>query len=211
VNNGTVDKFIGDAVMAFWGAPLDDDDHAFHATQAALAMQLAMRALGPQLQALGVEHLTMRIGLNSGQAIVGNMGADLRFDYTAIGDAVNLAARLEGANKTYGTEILLASNTASLLRDRIPLRPVDRVRVKGKDVSVDVFTPCQDARLVALTTLAWNAYLYRDWLAALAGWQAVRKHAPHDSLAVVFEQRVNIFLTTPPEPDWDGFTSLEKH
>lgn len=209
-NKGTVDKFIGDAVMAFWGAPLNDDEHALHATQAAMAMQAAMHDLQPQFEALGVENLVMRIGVNSGPAIIGNMGSDLRFDYTAIGDTVNLAARLEGVNKAYGTRILLGSQTATLLQGRIPLRPVDRVRVKGKYVPVDISTPCPDEVLQELTAKAWEAYVRRDWQAARAAWQELRLHAPDDPLIAVFEKRISLHQAEPPPADWDGSIALEK-
>src|SRR6185369_17506742 len=125
-HGGTVDKYVGDAVMAFWNAPLDDAQHALHATQAALEMQHAMRKLQPRFGGLGAPGLAMRVGLHSGPAIVGNMGSSLRFDYTALGDTVNLASRLEGANKYYGTPILLSAATAAALGDAVPMRVVDR-------------------------------------------------------------------------------------
>lgn len=209
-HEGTVDKFIGDAVMAFWGAPLDDAEHALHAVQSAIAMQEAMRDLQPQFRALGVDVLKMRIGINSGPAIIGNMGSDLRFDYTAMGDTVNLASRLEGANKAYGTSIMLASSTAEIVKGRIPLRQIDRIRVKGKNVPVDVFTPCEDAALVAATERAWEAYLARDWNGARALWQEVRGIAPGDSLAEVFDEKIAALESSPPPPDWDGSVALDK-
>ncbi len=209
-HEGTVDKFIGDAIMAFWGAPLDDPEHALHAVQSAIAMQEAMQDLQPQFRALGVDVLKLRIGINSGPAIVGNMGSDLRFDYTAIGDTVNLASRLEGANKAYGTKIMLAHSTAAVVAGRIPLRQVDRVRVKGKNVPVDVFTPCDDAPLAEATERAWKAYLAKDWGSARAGWQEIRDMTPDDSLIEVFEKKISAHESSPPPPDWDGSVALEK-
>lgn len=209
-HEGTVDKFIGDAVMAFWGAPLDDAEHALHAAQSAIAMQQAMHDLQPQFRELGVEVLKLRIGVNSGPAIIGNMGSDLRFDYTAIGDTVNLASRLEGANKAYGTNIMLANSTAEIVKGRIPLRQIDRVRVKGKNVPVDVFTPCDNAALVSATERAWAAYLARDWNGARACWQEVRELAPGDSLIEVFERKIAEHEASPPPPDWDGSVALDK-
>jgi len=209
-HEGTVDKFIGDAVMAFWGAPLDDAEHALHAVQSAIAMQDAMRDLQPQFRALGVDVLKLRIGVNSGPAIVGNMGSDLRFDYTAIGDTVNLASRLEGANKAYGTNIMLANSTAEIVAGRIPLRQIDRVRVKGKNVPVNVFIPCEDAALVAATERAWAAYLAKDWGNARACWQEIRKIAPDDSLIKVFDEKITAHESSPPPADWDGSVALEK-
>jgi adenylate cyclase len=129
---GTVVNFMGDGMMAFWGAPLDDPEHALHAVQAAIEMQEAMRAM---------ESIRMRIGLNTCSAIVGNMGSESRLAYSAMGDGVNLASRLEGANKAYGTGILLAASTAERVAGKVPLLLVDRVRVSGKQEAVAVYTP----------------------------------------------------------------------
>ncbi|MFC7459407.1 CHASE2 domain-containing protein [Hydrogenophaga defluvii] len=152
-HHGTVDKFIGDAVMAFWGAPLPVPDHARHAVDAAIEMQQAMAAMVTRLQAQGLPPIGMRIGIHSGPAVVGNIGSETRFSYTAIGDTVNLAARLEGANKAFGTGILLSASTAALLGHDAPLlRPLADVVVKGKTAAVRVYTPCNDADLVASST-----------------------------------------------------------
>jgi len=209
-NGGTVDKFIGDAVMAFWGAPLDDNEHALHAARSAIAMQKAMQELQPKFSEFGVENLGLRIGVNSGYAIIGNMGSDLRFDYTALGDTVNLASRLEGVNKLYGTGILFSESTADAIHEQIPLRPVDRVRVKGKDVPVNIYTPCADESLAVLTSKAWYAYLGRDWKAARDYWHSILQASPEDKLAAVFEERLDDYETSPPPADWDGSTALEK-
>lgn len=142
-SGGTVDKFIGDAIMAFWGAPLPDAHHAEHAVRAAIAMQQAMAALLASLKGRGLPEISMRIGIHSGEVVVGNVGSGERFSYTAIGDAVNLASRLEGANKTFGTGILISGETARRLPPDIALRPLGEVSVKGKAEPVRVFTPCQ--------------------------------------------------------------------
>ena len=207
---GTVDKFIGDAVMAFWGAPLDDAEHALHAVQAAIDMQRAMARLQPQFHAMGAGGVSMRVGLHSGPAIVGNMGSDLRFDYTALGDTVNLAARLEGANKAYGTGILLSGSTAKLVGERIALRRVDRIRVKGKNVPVDVYTPCDDAELCRLTDIAWSAYESQRWDDARSAWNEAGLHAPGDSLAAAMAARIDEVSSRDASAPWDGAVSLEK-
>ena len=129
---GTVVQFMGDGMMAFWGAPLDDDKHPLHAVEAALAMNDAMRDF-PELK--------MRIGLNTCSAIVGNFGSAHRLAYTAMGDGVNLAARLEGANKAFGTRVLLAQSTAERVMADVALKLVDRIKVSGKQVAVEVYTP----------------------------------------------------------------------
>lgn len=148
-HGGTVIQFIGDAIMAFWGAPLDDPDHRLHAVQAAVEMQRGMAKLRNELAAQGLPELHMRIGLNTGRAVVGNMGSRRRFAYSALGDCVNLAARLEGTNKAYGTRILVSGETAKGVGDAIALRRVDLVRVSGKTEAVEIFAPADDPAVVA--------------------------------------------------------------
>lgn len=208
-SGGTVDKFIGDAVMAFWGAPLDDPHHASHGIETAIAMQRAMDRLQPQFAEMGAGVVALRIGLHTGPAIVGNMGSEERFDYTALGDTVNLAARLEGVNKAYGTHILLSTATADASTKPCGLRPVDRVRVKGKALPVDIFTPCDDANLIAQTEGAMAAYRNADWVAARAAWQQLGADYPDDSLAPVFLARIDEFKRNAPGA-WDGSVALEK-
>ncbi len=129
-NHGTIDKFIGDAVMAFWGAPADNPQHAVDACQCAIEIQLAMRQLG--LKDDAGQPLTIRLGINSGRMLVGNVGSDLRLNYTAIGDAVNIASRLESANKLYSTSILIGEGTRLLASDSILVREVDDLTVRGR-------------------------------------------------------------------------------
>jgi adenylate cyclase len=140
-HGGTVDKFVGDAVMAFWNAPLDDPDHAWHACQAALEMQAALGRLSDRWEAEGLPRQGMRIGINTGPASVGNMGSSRRFAYTALGDAVNLAARLEPLNNVYGTSICISQSTLDAVshRDALLVRHLDLVMVKGKRQAVPVF------------------------------------------------------------------------
>lgn len=143
-HQGTVDKFIGDAIMAFWGAPLEDAQHAEHAVRAAIEMQAAMEGLAASLVRRGLPPVSMRIGVHTGSAVIGDVGSAIRSSYTAIGDAVNLAARLEGANKAFGTGILLSGATAAQLPADIGLKPLADVIVKGKSEPVRVYTPCDD-------------------------------------------------------------------
>ncbi|HWI82507.1 adenylate/guanylate cyclase domain-containing protein [Ramlibacter sp.] len=142
--HGTIDKYIGDAIMAFWGAPLPDDGHAEHAVRAAIEMQAAMEPLRRELRARGLPPVAMRIGLHTGPVVVGNVGSSIRLAYTAVGDTVNVAARLEGANKAFGTGILLSAVTAARLPPGIGLRPLEAIAVKGKAEPVHVFTPLAD-------------------------------------------------------------------
>ncbi len=208
-SGGTVDKFIGDAVMAFWGAPLDDPEHAIHGVESAILMQEKMDELQESFSSMGAGVVALRIGVHTGPAIVGNMGSEVRFDYTALGDSVNLASRLEGVNKTYGTRILLSESTAAELEGRIALRQVDRVRVKGKQQPVEIFTPCSDSVLTSETEAAMSAYRAGDWATARTQWNRIAASFPADSLAPVFLERIDQFELNPPSP-WDGSVALEK-
>ena len=207
-HGGTVDKFIGDAVMAFWGAPLADPQQAEHSVRASLAMRDAMEALQPKLAELGAPRLGLRIGIHSGPAIVGNMGSDLRFEYTALGDTVNLASRLEGANKVYGTPILVSGATAEKMRGTISMRRVDLTRVKGKKVAVEVFTPCTDMRVIEASEVAWAAWLRRDWDRAESQWTSLLALDPYDGVSTLFVRRLEAMRASPPPQDWDGSSVL---
>jgi adenylate cyclase len=134
-----LDKFIGDAIVAFWGAPVNDDLHAQHAVYCALAMQKTLRNLRTEWEKQGLPLLAMRIGINTGHAVVGNVGSIDRLDYTMIGDTVNLAARLEGANKYYGSEILISEFTFERVKEVFVCRELDSVRVQGKQQSVAIY------------------------------------------------------------------------
>ena len=209
-HGGSIDKFIGDSVMAFWNAPLADPDHVLHAVRAACAMQQAMPELNRTLVADGLPALAMRIGVHTGQVLVGNMGSHIgRLSYTALGDAVNLASRLEGANKAYGTGILLSGATAGRLAGTIPLRVVDLVRVKGKHVAIEVFTPCDDAALAQRSEQAVRAFRQADWDGAQQQWQDILRSHPHDPLAPVYLERIVALRRDPPPPDWDGSMALD--
>ncbi|MFN4117244.1 CHASE2 domain-containing protein [Acidovorax sp.] len=178
-HGGTLDKFIGDAVMAFWNAPLPEPAHATRALACAQAMQADMQALRAQWQGTAFEHVQLRIGLHTGEAAVGHLGSHERFTYTAVGDAVNTAARLEGANKAFGTGVLLSEATRAALPPDAPERAhllwLDTVVLAGRSTGLSVYTPCDDAALVT-TSLALHQHLLAgDWRLALvrcADWQA---------------------------------------
>ncbi len=138
-HKGTIDKFIGDAIMAFWGAPVPDEEHALNACRAAIEMQRQLTLLNEEFKGEGLPEITMRIGINTGNVIAGNMGSDELFDYTVLGDAVNLASRLEGANKTLGTSILISRYTLDKAGDKIKTRPVGSITVRGKEGEIEVF------------------------------------------------------------------------
>lgn len=207
---GTVDKFIGDAVMAFWGAPLDDPQHAEHAVTAAISMQQAMQVLVADLRARGLPPIHMRIGLHTGRVVVGNVGSEQRFSYTAIGDAVNLAARLEGANKAFGTGILLSAATAAQLPSSVALRALDDVVVKGKTEPVRVFTPCGDAAVRDASLAALSAFHARDWNGAGGYLAQVLARVPGDAAALRLQQRVAEARALPVGSDWSPAVALDK-
>lgn len=207
---GTVVSIMGDGIMAFWNAPLENPAHALHAVRTAIDMQAAMHALRAKLVADGLAPISMRIGINTGVALLGNMGSAIgRVTYTATGDATNLAARLEGANKAYGTDILLSGETAKKLDGSILLRRVDLVRVKGKNQAVEVLTPCTNANLVAMSDAAIHAYRQRNWDSSRALWQSVLNAAPEDTLAPIYLEWIDAFQKAPPPEDWDGSSALD--
>jgi adenylate cyclase len=209
-HGGTVNRFIGDAIMALWGAPLDDPQQASHAVRAAHEVQEDIKALRVLLAAEGLPQIKMRIGIHSCVAVVGNLGSDDRFDYTAIGDGVNLAARLEGVNKLYRTEILVSGETVAKLDGTLPMRVVDRVIVKGKSEPVDIYTPCTDAAVKDLTGKAIAAYRARGWNESLALWREILERDPDDGVAALYVERVEKFRAFDPSATWSGAVELEK-
>ncbi|ABC91467.1 adenylate cyclase protein [Rhizobium etli CFN 42] len=171
-HGGTIDKYMGDCIMAFWNAPLDDPDHALHAVRASLAMQAAISRLNGQLEreaaALGRKPhvLKMGVGINTGECIVGNMGSTRRFDYSCLGDSVNLASRLEGASKNYGVALLLGEETARLVADAYIIVELDRIIVKGRTVPSPIFTVVHKADAKALA--AHQAFIDAKYAGTLA-------------------------------------------
>jgi adenylate cyclase len=209
-HGGTVNRFIGDAIMAIWNAPLDDEKHALNACLAARDMQLDMVDLRDDFSRRGLPPIHMRVGIHTGSAIVGNLGASDRFDYTAIGDSVNLAARLEGVNKLYGTEILASNATVLQIAGALPVRQVDRVIVKGKTEAVDIFTLSENAQVNQLSAEALQAYWDRRWDASEALWRQLLLLLPGDRMSILFLERIAEFREQPPADDWDGAVALDK-
>ncbi|HKS62821.1 MAG TPA: adenylate/guanylate cyclase domain-containing protein [Xanthobacteraceae bacterium] len=213
-HGGFVDKYIGDAIVAVFGAPLDDGDHAVHAVRAAIACGKRLDELNRTTPALKGRGLRCRIGLNTGEALVGNIGSHRRFNYTAMGDTVNLAARLERANKHYATTIMAGETTVSLTGTAFLWRELDAVRVRGRAGSVKVFEPLAAAgeEAVAETTRAavyaeglacWRA---RDFAGAAARFGQI---AADDPPARLFLERASAFVRSPPGPGWEPVTVLE--
>jgi len=217
--DGTVDKFIGDAIMAFWGAPAPTADHAPRACEAALRSQrkLAEMRAAPDVPELA--YIRARIGIATGDVLVGNVGSHDRFNYTVMGDTVNLASRLESLNKLYGTEILISDPTGEALRERIVARPVGVVQVKGKRQCVEVWEPLclaseDDAVARELSRLfveGLGAYLERDFRGAVEQYKAALQARPEDKPAAVLLERCRAFLSDPPPEDWNGvYVATEK-
>ncbi len=222
---GTVDKYIGDAIMAFWNAPIDDPNHAANACHAALDMLERLAALNGELAAeaaaAGKAHADIRIGiaLNSADCCVGNMGSQQRFDYSVLGDGVNLAARLEGQTKYYGVRVLVGEETRKLAPDFAALE-VDLIRVKGKTVPSRIYmllgrperagTPDFQA-LAREQNAMLAAYRARDWDAAAAALARVRAAGGAElaPLCDLYARRIEDFRRNPPPPDWDGVYTAE--
>ncbi len=215
-HGGTLDKYIGDAIMAFWGAPVADPDHARKAVLAALGMQREARALNEKFRAKGWPTFKIGIGVNSGVMRVGDMGSRIRRAYTVMGDAVNLGSRLEGITKEYGVDIIVGDGTKRLLSG-IALREIDRVRVKGKDEPVTIYEPLGlESELDPLQRSeidGWNralaAYRIRDWNRAEQELLRLKTASANTELYDVFLERVAAFRGDSPGPDWDGVYRFE--
>ncbi len=212
-SGGTLDKYEGDAIVAFWNAPLDIPDHARRACRAALASQERLAALAPDFEKRIGRPLRARIGLNSGPAVVGNMGSARRFDYTAMGDTINLAARLESAGKQYGVGILAGESTVAAAGDSIIAREVDRLRVVGKTRPVRIYELIGERRSVPASLLDRLAafegllasYRRREWDAVLTVCRALEG----DPVAAVYAARCLRFKDEPPPDDWDFVFDLK--
>ena len=209
-NGGTIDKFIGDSLMAFWGAPLDDDNQALHACETALQMQQAMKKMRQDFQKTGLPQIYMRVGIHTGPAVVGNMGSVHRFDYTAVGDAVNLASRLEGINKIYGSGILLSEDTANELGGALPMWHVDKIYVKGKARPMEIYTLAESTHHADQIENAINAYREREWDRAENEWRTLADIPAVQLLANVYLSRIRDFRNEPPPLDWDGSYAFDK-
>ncbi|MGE5444967.1 MAG: CHASE2 domain-containing protein [Ignavibacteriales bacterium] len=214
---GTLDKYIGDAIMAIFGAPLDVPDHPKRACQAALQMIEELKKLYPKWKEKGWPHISIGVGINTGEAIVGNMGANMRFDYTAIGDAVNLASRLEGLNKLYGTQIIVSKSTLDGVDpSQFLVRELDLVRVKGKEKPVSIFEligPSGDRQkeaLVGLFTEAWNLYQDQEFYEAMEKFAEILKMFPEDKPSALYHERCLKYISQPPPPNWDGVYIAEE-
>jgi adenylate cyclase len=210
---GTLDKYVGDAIMAFWGAPLPQKDHALRTCLAALDMQKRLELLRTKWTKEGKPALTVRMGINTGTMIVGNMGGKDRFDYTVIGDSVNLASRLEGANKQYKSNIMISEFTYVQVKDKVIVRELDLIQVKGRNEPVKVFEllgttrmEMNDAKRQSLELYNEGLKLYRarKWEEANAYMQQAYSLDETCYAAQIYAERASLYQLTPPPDDWNG-------
>ncbi|HEX8988204.1 MAG TPA: adenylate/guanylate cyclase domain-containing protein [Rhodocyclaceae bacterium] len=210
-HRGTLDKYIGDAIMAFWGAPVEDPEHARQAVTTALEMQAALVELNKELHAKGWPDLKIGVGVNTGTMTVGDMGSPVRKAYTVMGDAVNLGSRLEGITKQYGVGIIVGEGTRAQVKDDFVLRELDLVKVKGKDKPVGIYEPLGAKGQVPKEALEENklwhqalqAYRAQDWDQAELMLLNLSRMYPH-KLYEVYQERVAHYRKDPPGADWDG-------
>jgi adenylate cyclase len=206
-SNGLLDKYIGDAVMAVWGAPVEQSDHAARACETALAMQARLVELNREWQARGLPEVAIGIGVNTGPMAVGNMGSRDRFDYTVLGDAVNLGARLEGLTKEYGVAILVGEATARAAGDGFVFREIDLVRVKGRGQAAPVFEllgRAGDPAVRGFDRDGWDAALAKYRARDFGGAAAAFGGLAGDAAAAIMATRARVLSATPPGDDWDG-------
>jgi adenylate cyclase len=224
---GTIDKYIGDAIMAFWNAPVDDEEQEANACDAALTMQERAAALNIELkreaESNGGQYMPLRIGigLNTGPCVVGNMGSDFRFNYSVLGDTVNVASRLEARTKDYGLRLVIGSRTAEVAKQRFATMEIDLIQVKGKKQPEAVFTVLgrsdveQDPRCRELRELnAQMLVLYRrqEWDEALGLIDRCRKIANGFDISGLYDmyvERIAAYRADPPGADWDGVYEAE--
>ena len=225
--NGTIDKYMGDAIMAFWNAPLDDPNHEANACDAALDMLERLEALNAarkqDAEASGKPFIPIKIGIgiNTGRVTVGNMGSDMRFQYTVLGDSVNLASRIEGQTKSYGVPILIGTRTAQAIKDKFAVVEIDFITVKGKTEPEVVYTVLGRKEMAASTEFEGvqasmhqllARYRAQDWRGAIKAAQACRVgnglfHL--DGVADLYEERIQAFEQNPPPADWNGVFALQ--
>lgn len=225
-HHGTIDKYIGDCVMAFWNAPLDDPDHTTHACECALAMMDSLVVLNNELTAEGfykthkVKPIDVSIGVNTGTCVVGNMGSDLRFDYSALGDAVNVSARIQSFAGNYGFPIAIGEDTEKLVADKFAFLEVDYIAVKGRETPTYIYALMGHAHvretktfqdLEAALQALFKAFREKDWATARAAIEAGRKlRGAPAAIFDTYSTRITHYEHEPPEDDWDGAWSAKE-
>jgi adenylate cyclase len=213
-HEGTLDKFIGDAIMAFWGAPIKAGDHAKKAVETALEMIRRLESFNEAQRSRGLPALAIGVGINTGDVILGNIGSEKKLDYTVIGDNVNLASRMEGLTKEYGCPILITETTYEEVKDVIPCSVVDLVRVKGRKRPVKIYEPLGktelNERIVSFSEEGFNYYLNREWEKANECYFRLLSLRQGDNVANMFIKRCEDYMANEPPDDWDGVYTMMK-
>jgi adenylate cyclase len=216
---GIVDKYIGDAIMAVFGAPMDDPRNADHAVTTAIEMVSALERFNRDRAAQGFEPIGVGIGISTGDVIAGSVGTSKRMDYTVIGESVNLAARMESANKHYGTSVLVSENTISQMKLALSWREIDLIRITDANKPVAIYEPLECYPESVRTNLnrvrdayqrGIRMYRQRDWKDAWSYFEQVLKRCPDDGPSRLYINRCRYYLDHPPPEDWDGIWILEK-
>jgi len=216
-NSGTIDKYIGDCIMAFWGAPFPSDNHAVLSCESALGCQEKLIDLNNKWRASGKNILPTRIGLHTGNAVVGNMGSKDRLNYSVIGDTVNLASRLESVNKIYGTQIIVSESTYKKASGQFVFRPLDKVAVKGKIESISIYeligrsgyVPNDRQQIAEQFSEAYDLYCRREWTEARKIFDILHSSFPEDLPSAMYAERCGEYIRQDPGPQWTGVTKLE--
>ena len=218
-HRGTIDKYIGDLVMAFWGAPIEDPDHALHSIQAAMQMLKATEKISAVFVSEGLPAISVGIGINSGLMNVGDMGSKYRRAYTVLGDAVNLASRLESSTKYYGVSLVVGEKTRELALEYFIWRELDLVKVKGKDYSVKVYQPvCSMAEStpeleeeLAILGHALASFRKQNFIHAKALFTQLNQQYPNINQYIMYLERIQTLSQAPPAIGWDGsWTRIDK-
>jgi adenylate cyclase len=215
-NKGTLDKFIGDAIMAFWGAPIKVENHADLSVKAAIEMHQQIAVVNERLNTMELPSINVGIGINTGKVVLGNIGSDRKLDYTVIGDPVNLASRMEGITKTYGVPIIISESTRAQLTDHRPCVLLDRVRVKGKVHPIAIYLPLatsnenpsdftENKDIAERSIKAFHYYQSQQWDSAIEAYQEL----PYLELRQLYIERIAYFKANPPPNDWDGVYTFE--
>jgi adenylate cyclase len=214
-NKGTLDKYMGDAIMAFFGAPVNYKDHAYQACVSALLSIDKLKSINVQFKEKGWPQISIGIGINTGEMSVGNMGSEIVQNYTVMGDAVNLASRLEGATKEYGVKILISEMTKKSLDDSLVTRPVDTIRVKGKSAPVEIFEVIakpedfKDRENLSIFMEAMAFYKKKNFVDAKNIFSILASKNAADALTQLYIHRCEEFINDPPPPNWDGVFDLK--
>nr|HPR38509.1 adenylate/guanylate cyclase domain-containing protein [Spirochaetota bacterium] len=216
-HGGTIDKYEGDAIMAFYGAPHPYVDHELRACLAAIDMKKRLRELQEHWRNIGQHELFVRMGMNTGMAVVGNMGSRMRMDYTAMGDSVNLASRLEGANKVYGTTAMISENTYNAVKEHVETRRLDFLRVVGKTEPIGIFEllgmkgslPQKVYDALEHYNKGMDYFRERQWKRAMNAFHDALKILPDDGPSKTYVKRCEEFMKKPPSQKWDGVYTMK--